>query len=205
MDFITRITAIDRNLYLAINGAHVKWMDFIMQLFSNREIWIVLYLGVLIWIFVKKGWKTGLVALAFIVITILLTDQVGNMIKDAVGRLRPSHAPDLNGITHQLEDSGGLYGFPSNHALNTFGFAAITAFILKNKIYSWCIYIWAAIVSYSRIYVGKHYPFDVLAGIVLGLAVGFFCAWLYSLIESRIDKHTGLRTDSAGGTDYIQK
>jgi undecaprenyl-diphosphatase len=197
MDFISNIATIDRNIYLAINGAHVKWMDFVMQFFSNREIWIILYLGVVIWIFAKKGWKTGLIALAFIIVTILLTDQVGNIIKDAVGRLRPSHAPDLNGITHQLEESGGLYGFPSNHALNTFGFAVISAFILKNKIYTWCIYIWAAIVSYSRIYVGKHYPFDVLAGIAIGLAIGFLCAWLYSLVENRIEKNADAKQTGA--------
>jgi undecaprenyl-diphosphatase len=197
MDLISNITTIDRNIYLAINGAHVKWLDFVMQLFSNREIWIILYLGVIIWIFARKGWKTGLIALAFIIVTILLTDQVGNIMKDAVGRLRPSHAPDLNGITHQLEESGGLYGFPSNHALNTFGFAVISAFILKNKIYTWCIYIWAALVSYSRIYVGKHYPFDVIAGIAIGLAIGFLCSWLYSLVVKRIEKDAEVKQTGA--------
>jgi undecaprenyl-diphosphatase len=200
MDFISKIDALDKSVYLMLNGANAPWLDPVMQIFSNREIWIFLYVGVIVWIGMKRGWRTALNALLFMVIALVLTDQVCNLLKNSVGRLRPSHCPELNGITHQLEDSGGLYGFPSGHAANTFGYAMISAYVIRKKGYSWFIFIWASLVSYSRIYVGKHYPADVLVGVVLGLLIGWLEAWLFSLVEKRIQARESRSMQSAAST-----
>ncbi|MCI2082113.1 MAG: phosphatase PAP2 family protein [Bacteroidales bacterium] len=183
MTFTESITGLDGKLFLILNGAHARWLDPVMMVFSNREIWLVLYIGVLVFISKKKDLKTMLLALAFMILTVTVTDQACDFIKMAVGRLRPSHSPQLNGIVNLLEDSGGLYGFPSNHAADVFGYAILTSMILKCKPYTAGIVVWAALVSYSRIYVGKHYPLDVLAGAALGIAAGFAMYLLFVWIR----------------------
>lgn len=87
-------------------------------------------------------------------------------------RYRPSHNFDLQGLVHLVNGySGGLFGFVSSHAANSFGIAIFTALFLKNKWYWIFILLWAVLVSYSRIYLGVHYPADIIGGMVLG------CFW----------------------------
>jgi undecaprenyl-diphosphatase len=102
----------------------------------------------------------------------VLTDQLANLVKLVVERVRPSREPELAGMVHHVKGylSGG-FSFVSGHASNVFGFALLSSFILKQRAYTWSIFVWASVVSYSRIYLGVHYPLDILGGMVLGMGV----------------------------------
>lgn len=181
---------IDSSLFLFLNGLGGGFSDNIMIFFSKLAVWVPLYLAILFFLFYKpcqsinaKGEKRyslkkrelkfSFLFLAGIIVTFALTDQTAGLIKDFVHRLRPSNDPSLAGFIHLLEKPGGLYGFVSNHATNVFGLAIFSSLTFKKRGYSWFIFTWAFIVSFSRIMVGKHYPGDVLAGAILGLAIGY--------------------------------
>lgn len=115
------------------------------------------------------------------VLCIVIADQVSSgIIKDIVQRPRPSHANELQGLVHLVNDyRGGKYGFVSS-SHNTIGFALLSSLLFKRKLYSYVIFIWAILNAYSRIYLGVHYPFDVLGGAVVGVLAALFCFWALS-------------------------
>jgi undecaprenyl-diphosphatase len=181
MDFIREITVADTNIFLFFNGLHNLFFDSLMWLISGRLTWVPLYAALLY--IILKNWKLkGLWLVLALVLSIVIADQVASgIIKNAVERFRPSREWSLNGLVHTVNGSrGGRYGFVSSHAANTFALAVLTSLIFRNKIYSWTVIFWAAIVSYSRIYLGVHYPLDILGGIVVGIFTAFF---LYFLLK----------------------
>lgn len=176
----------DQNLFLLLNGAHCAWLDPVMMFFSNIRVWIPFYLIIVFFLFYKHNWRWGLLALAAVLLTFGLCDQMSaQVIKEAVQRLRPSHTESLAASIHLLEGKGGLYGFVSSHAANVMGLALITSLIFKKKWYSFAIFTWATIVSYSRIYVGKHFPLDVICGAMLGLVLAYLVYLLFLYLERK--------------------
>lgn len=179
----------DRALFLAINAGHRPWLDPVMRFFSNIPVWIPLYALLIFFFFYKRPWRAGLLALACVGLCFALTDHISaSVIKEAVARLRPGHDPLLQDTVRLLEGKGGLYGFVSSHAANTFGLACFCALFYKRKWVGTALFVWAAWVSYSRIYVGKHFPLDVLCGALLGLLVGWGCYALYAYLCRRLIK-----------------
>ena len=174
---------IDKIATLFLNSLNSAVTDPVWQFFSNRWVWAPLYIAVLVLLFVRLGWKRALIVTLSIILTILACDQFANLIKNWACRLRPSHDEWMlsNGL-HLLEKPGSLYGFFSAHAANAFGFATASLLGLRNdktthyNVYAWLIYLWAALVSLSRIFVGKHFLGDVLTGTVVGLLFGFLLA-----------------------------
>jgi undecaprenyl-diphosphatase len=159
----------DTDLFIIINGFHFDWLDAVMTLFSSIKIWIPLYLIVAFVILWKKRvW--GIAVLATLAVSFALADQLSvHLFKNVFERLRPCHVEELQTVIHSLENCGGKYGFISNHAANSFCFAMFTAWFFKNRYYSILIFAWAVCVSYSRIYVGKHFPLDVVCGAAFGI------------------------------------
>ncbi len=184
---LDQLIRIDQSLFLYLNGLHCSWLDPLMVFITGNFSWIPLYLSIIFFLFWKRDWRWGLLALLAIIATFALTDQLGvHLFKNTIQRLRPCYEPALEGLVRSLEGCGGRYGFVSNHATNTFGLAMMTSLLFQKKWYSWGIFSWAAIVSYSRIYVGKHYPLDIICGALFGMLVGW-CIWkIYSLIAIRI-------------------
>ena len=117
-----------------------------------------------------------------------VTEQITNLVKDWVARPRPSHDPLLEGLLYLPEGRGGLYGFFSAHASNTFGMAALTAMIFRRGWYSAGILTWAALIGFSRIYLAKHFTTDVVCGAIAGVLVAFAVYCLYRWVLSLISK-----------------
>ena len=181
----------DRSASLFINSLNSPLSDLVWQFFSDKLVWIPLYLTVLVFFFLKLGWKSALRCLAACVLTILICDQFSNLIKDACTRLRPCHDPwMLSHGLHMLEGKGNLYGFFSAHAANAMGFALCSAFCFKKgsgrkmTAYTVLIVIWALLVGISRIFVGKHFLGDVLVGFAVGALVGWAVASLAFVIRT---------------------
>lgn len=183
----------DQAVTLYVNSLHSPFSDSVWQFFSEVEVWIPLYALVLFFLVRRLGWKKALVAVVAIVLTTVCCDQGANLFKNWICRLRPSHDPWMlaNGL-YLPGDAGGLYGFFSGHAANSFGFAASTLGIFRSderhsyKAYGWAIMIWAFLVSLSRIFLGRHFFGDILAGAAVGLLLGYLFALLYRRIAARI-------------------
>jgi undecaprenyl-diphosphatase len=182
----------DTELFILINGFHFDWLDPAMKVFSAIQVWIPLYLLVIILIIWKKRvWSIAV--LAVLGVSFALADQLSvHLFKNVFERLRPCHVEELKTIIHSLEGCGGKYGFISNHAANSFCFAMFTSLFFKNRYYTIIIFLWAIFVSYSRIYVGKHFPLDVICGAVFGIACQQTALLLYKGLQQIIFKTKGI-------------
>ena len=184
-----RIIDFDKSLFLVLNHTTTPFFDGVMLFASEKFTWTPLYIAIIFFIFFKvenhrlalKPIKPAFLALAGILLTFALTDMISaSVIKDYVQRLRPGHDPELEGLVRMLDGKGGLYGFVSSHAANVFGLALFTSFTFRKNWYSAMIFLWAALVGYSRIYVGRHFPLDVICGALLGILVGWI---VYKIIS----------------------
>ena len=175
----------DRSATLALNAMHSPVSDAVWLFFSSRGIWFVMYAVILFFMFRNLGWKRALIVFASCVLFVLACDQFANFVKSGVQRLRPMEDADMiaRGL-HVLEEHGGLYGFFSAHAANALGFAVCSGIGFctdrsrNYRPYKICIILWALLVGISRVFVGKHYLGDVIAGFAVGLLLGLLFGWL---------------------------
>jgi len=181
---LEKIKQIDIELFLFLNSLHTPFFDTVMYLISSISIWIPLYLFVMYLVFRKFG-KQGFIVLAFFALLVLVADQSSvQLFKNVFKRLRPCHNNEISHLVHLVNNHcGGMYSFVSSHATNSFAFATFTSFLFKERIFFISLYIWATVVSYSRIYLGVHFPIDVFSGAVLGVICGLFVYFLYRKIE----------------------
>jgi undecaprenyl-diphosphatase len=166
---------IDKELFLYLNGLHAEWLDQPMFLLSRTILWIPLFALLLYQIF-NEYRSASWIVLISIAITITLSDQITtNVMKPFFERLRPSHEPELAGLIHFVNDyKGSKYGFASSHAANTFGCALFLYLLIgSRKKGIVLLFLWAAFVSYTRIYLGVHYPGDIIAGAAVGMLIAF--------------------------------
>lgn len=176
---------IDQSWLLAINGAHCGVMDQVMWYISQAWVWIPLYvvlIGLLIWRF---GWKWGLVYTVALVAAVGLSDWISSgVIKHLVCRPRPTHEPALEGLVHVVNGYvGGAYGFVSSHAANTMSLAVLFG-LIWNKInhHGWWLILYVVVNCYSRMYLGVHYPGDILGGLLVGTVMAFVVYGLLNLV-----------------------
>jgi undecaprenyl-diphosphatase len=184
-----RLDAIDTQLLLALNGIHAPWLDSVFTFISARFVWLPLY-AYFAWKLYKALPGRFLVRLVVIALLITASDQLASgVIKPLVQRPRPCHVPELEGKLHLVDGNcGGPYGFVSSHAANTFALATFLwlLFSRRHGRAGWYpMFAWAAVVSYSRIYLGVHYPGDILCAALLGIVLGV----LAYLVIVRIEKH----------------
>lgn len=190
MGWADRILAADRTAFLAVNGAHDPIADVWMHYISDMRTWFVVYLLFLVAIKLRWGWRGLWWSLPVVGLMVLCSDSGSVLLfKDTVQRLRPCHAPDLMGLVHIVDTDrcGGQYGFVSSHAANHFAIAAFMAGALQRRPW-WAVivlFLWAALIAYSRIYLGAHYPGDVIVGGLFGTAIGGLFFWLFLVIHQR--------------------
>jgi len=169
---------------------HDSWMDPLMWLSSKTEASIPLYIFLLFHIYKVYKERTWGILLS-VGLLILMTDQfTSGLMKPFFERLRPSHEPALEGMVHILNGHrGGSYGFASSHAANTFGIATfLTCVLKKEKPWITWLFLWAAFISYTRIYLGVHYPGDILVGALIGVLFGWLVFKLYFRIRTMIEQ-----------------
>lgn len=175
-----KIQQLDTQIFLSLNGLHTPWVDTFMYWVTQRNTWIPLYALLIIWlIWQYKQRAAGMIA--SLILTIIVADQTAStLLKPNIQRLRPCHVSYLQNKVHLVVEScGGTYGFASSHAANSFGLA-MALWLMVGRQFKWLGYFffpWAVLVSYSRIYVGVHYPLDVLAGALIGCGAAYLSVW----------------------------
>lgn len=179
------LTTFDQLLFSIINQELTHpWLDYLLPLWRTKTTWIPLYILLLLVIGKRYGSKIFFILL-IIALTILLSDQISSQwIKKAVQRLRPCRDDELQGVRILIHCGGG-YSFTSSHATNHFALVMQLFLLFRNqwsKFYFVLLFIWAAIIGYAQIYVGVHYPIDVLSGSFLGCMIALALAFLVSYI-----------------------
>lgn len=185
----------DQRLTLEINSWDSAITDPVWQFFSDIPVWIPMYVLIVAGLFWRLGWKRGLIMTLAAAATFGFCDQFSNLIKDLVCRVRPlNDAYMLENGLNVLEGASRSFSFFSAHSANAFGLATSTLIgfrldeRLKYKGYAAWMYFWAAMVALSRVFVGKHYLGDIIAGAFIGAAAGFIFASIARLIIKRYIK-----------------
>lgn len=199
------IKQLDQSLFLFLNDHHGLFWDKAIFLFSSREIWIPFYL-LIVYLIIKTYRKNAIYILLLIGLSIAVSDQFSVLIKNLVERPRPSNDPLIKDMVHVVTGyRGGAFGFFSSHASNTFTIAAIASMLFKNRSFSITIFVWAIVVSYTRIYLGLHYPGDILTGWIWGAVFGFGFYKLMIFIQEKYFKavHPDIRITSISRNDAL--
>ena len=182
---LEQLLHIDTEVLLAINGWHAPWADTLMWIISAKATWIPLYLlliGLLVWRYRQPAmtsvkWLQRVPACVVMIVVIGLAGgaadfSASGILKDLVARPRPTRVPELEGVLHLVNGyKSGKFGFVSSHAANTMAVALLFSLIWRNKIATVGLMLWVAANCYSRMYLGVHYPTDILGGLLIGAAV----------------------------------
>lgn len=184
---LDRIKQIDTELLIFLNNLGNKSWDPLWVSITDKFTFLPLFILIIFFLFKKNGTKGLLVILLFISVLILFTDQFTNVVKDFTQRLRPCRLDELQGLLRDIDIRCGKYGFFSAHAANSI---SVTIFIINcvdesvKKFLKPVLVLWVMIFSYSRIYLGVHYPLDTVFGLSFGIFSGFLFKYLYNYFIS---------------------
>lgn len=178
---IETLQQLDTQAFLALNSLRWDVLDGFVAGFSGRWIWAAMYM-VIAWMMLRRyGWRNGLIFIAVTAMAVGCADYVcASVVRPLVQRLRPAN-PDnpISAMVHIVDGyRGGSYGFPSCHAANTFCLAVITSLLIRRRAYTAFIFTWAVFQCWSRIYLGVHYPGDLLVGALVGSAIALAAYYL---------------------------
>ena len=202
---LQRLVDIDKQVMLALNGSNSLYMDGVMKIYTSTSVWIPVALVLLLIVLKNNSPRGILLTVLAVSLTIVATDQVSsNLIKPLVGRLRPCNDPSIMHLIDTFNGyrSGG-YSFTSSHACNSFGIFTIVSLIIRNRALSLSLLLWAAINSFSRIYLGVHYPGDILCGALLGSAIGLVMYLIYRSVRKKIEYSTVRITANYTRSGYL--
>lgn len=181
---IETLNQLDTALFLWLNGHHAPALDPVMVWITERNSWFPLYALLIGWLGYRFRWQAVPLVLT-LAVAVALSDQTASaLLKPLTLRLRPCHVAALQPLIHPVLPCGGQYGFASSHAANAFALAT-GLWLLLGKRYPWLMwfFLWAALLAYSRIYVGAHYPLDVIAGAGIGISMALLSVALYRRVN----------------------
>ena len=183
---IEYLNDVDATALLAVNGMHNAFQDAWWWMVTAKWSSLLLLLAIL-WVVLHQNRRHALLVMAMIALAVLVADQVSSgLIKHLVERLRPTHDPVLHSAVHVVNGyRGGMYGFVSSHAANFFAVSTLIALVMHRRAVALTMFTWSLLQCYSRMYLGVHYPGDIVGGMAVGLAAGWLAWWLMRWIECR--------------------
>lgn len=183
---IDYLVDVDKTALLAVNGMYSVFQDAFWWMVSAKWSSLLLVLA-LLWILMRQNRRHALLVLLMVAVAVLVADQVSSgLIKHLVERLRPTHDPSLENAVHVINGyRGGMYGFVSSHAANFFAVATLVTLIMRRGLVAVALYGWGLVQCYSRIYLGVHYPGDILGGMIVGLLAGWLVWCLMRWMQRR--------------------
>lgn len=167
---------LDDSIFLLLNGLNTPYWDSVNMLLTGKWVWVPMYASLAAALVATRRIKVAAVLVVAVLLMIAITDYgIASLLRPYLGRLRPSHPENpLSVIVHNVDGyRGGTFGFPSCHGANSFALAMFMALTARRQLFGWFIFIWAAIHSYTRLYLGVHYPGDLLVGALLGVLIGW--------------------------------
>jgi len=176
----------DREIFLYLNNLGSAEFDTFWKFVSGKWSWIPLYAGLLYLLYRNYSRKKLVYIVLILAVSVAVSDQIANIFKYGLERLRPCHDVELQPYMRIVE-CGGRYGFYSSHASNTFLLASFLSPLLGNR-YRFLpvfLFVWAVVVSYSRIYLGVHFPLDVLMGTFMGIVIGKAGVYIFRKISHK--------------------
>ena len=204
MSVLQQLIEWDKSVFLTLNNVHTPFWDIFMWIYTDKLTWIPLILSLLFVLF-RKNWKEALLVCVAIALTITLCDQFASTLcKPYFARFRPAQDPDFSPFVQIVNGyRGGRYGFISSHAANSFGAVVLLSLIFRNRLFTITAIFWSIINCYSRIYLGVHYPGDILCGTIAGIIIAYiiYMMWKKSrnlLLKKKIliDEQSPYQEDS---------
>lgn len=186
---IQQLIDIDKLLLLRLNGSESLFWDGFMYIVTKTQTWIPAAIALLYVIFKNNNIRRSITILCLIALVITLADQTASgLCKPLFERFRPTKDPEFMYMVDVVNNyrAGGRYGFISSHAANTFAVATFISLLVKNSRMTFMMYIWALIPTYSRVYLGVHYPGDVFFGLIDGILCGVIVYSLYKYLVRRL-------------------
>ena len=180
---LEKLLSLDTNLFVYLNGMGSETFDGLWLMITKQTSWIPLFIFLLYLIYKKLGTKQSLYLLLFVAILLVLTDQTSNLFKNGFQRLRPCNNPEINSFI-RIVQSRSSFSFFSGHATSSMGVVTFLYLIFKRDFnYFWLLFLWPLIFAYSRIYLGLHYPLDILSGYLCGAILGFLMFKCYQIVQ----------------------
>ncbi len=173
MSVIDKIIALDKSTLVYLNNLGNPYWDAFWLAVTHQYNWIPLFIFMFFLIFKAYGFKKGLIIILLTAVFVAFTDQFVNLIKHTFERLRPNNDPSVKELI-RIAYAPRSFSFVSGHATNSTANTLLVYLLLKKHFkYTWLFFVWPLIFAYSRIYLGVHYPIDVLVGALLGILLGF--------------------------------
>ena len=184
----------DKQAMIFLNNLGSSTFDPFWILVSEKWFWIPLYVIFLYFLYKNFNKKSLFYILLFVALGITASDQIANIFKFGFERLRPCHDPSLEGLLREVK-CGGKFGFYSAHSSNSFFVATYLTILLGKKIKQlpYFLFVWAAIVAYSRVYLGMHFPGDIIVGAIMGILLAIF----FGILAKKVIRKSEVKTQDS--------